>query len=472
MLGISDSVARGFDDVLRGSIWLILSGLVVNLSGLVFWLLSSRFAGASGVGYAASAVSISGLVSTLLNLGLSYAMLREIPVRGSKAFSSGLLIAFLLGLLGSLIVIYTPLSSLYTGFSSYAFLAVVMTILSMVSMVSLNILVAMNMVWEYFLVVLASNISRIAVGIPLILLGYGGLGAAFGMLLASIVASMASLALSVRRLGLAAPGSGDLAEVLRIGVSNYPISLSPALVSGGVVAAGILTRDPEAAGVTYISLMISSAVGLIPSSVASVSIPAMMRGASPELSRLGASLSASLVLPIAVGVGISSRSILGILGSDFSARWEILTILSLASIPYAAIANSMSRMNWERSLARLAIIGVASLATLATLSPILAGLAGVKGIAIAYLASSIAPLPLIRGVDIHGIIKMMAIQAILTIGLSQPPREPLIDAALGVIGSIASIIAAHISRASRIELLGKAIAVAINIVRNRQANRE
>jgi hypothetical protein len=67
---------------------------------------------------------------------------------------------------------------------------------------------------------------------------------------------------------------------------------------------------------------------------------------------------------------------------------------------------------------------------------------------------------------------MMAIQAILTIGLSQPPREPLIDAALGVIGSIPSIIAAHISRASRIELLGRAIAVAINIVRNRQANRE
>ena len=58
MLGISDSVARGFDYVLRGSIWLILSGLVVNLSGLVFWLLSSRFAEASGVGYSASTISI------------------------------------------------------------------------------------------------------------------------------------------------------------------------------------------------------------------------------------------------------------------------------------------------------------------------------------------------------------------------------------------------------------------------------
>ena len=189
-------------------------------------------------------------MSTMLNLGLSYAMLREIPVRGSKAFSSGLLIAILLGLLGSLIVIYTPLSSLYTGFSSYALLAIVMTILSMVS---LNTLVAMGMVREYFLVVLASNIARIAVGIPLILIGYEGLGAAFGMLLAFIVASTASLALSVRRLGLAAPRRGDLAEILRIGASNYPISLSPALVSGGVVAAAILTRDPEAAGVIYIS---------------------------------------------------------------------------------------------------------------------------------------------------------------------------------------------------------------------------
>lgn len=468
---ISDSLPRGFDDVVRGSMWLFLSGVVVNLSGLVFWLVSSRLAGASGVGYAASAVSISGLVSTLLNLGLSYSMLREIPVRGSRAFSSGLLIAILLSLLGSIVALYTPLSNLYPGFSGYVFLAIAMTILSMISLVSLPAMVALNMARAYFLVNLFSQVVRISIGVPLVMLGFGGFGAALGMLSASIVSSTGSLAIVARVLGLSRPCLGDLLEVLRIGVSNYPLTLSSALVSGGVIAAGILTGDPGAAGVTYISLMISQALGLIPSSIASASLPAMMRGASPEIPGFGAYLSASLVLPIAVGIGVSSRSVLSLLGSDFSSHWGVLSILSLSALPYAAVINSLSRMNWERSLARLAIIGIASLAVLALLSPILAGLAGVEGVAIAYLASSIAPLPLLKGVDLGSILKLTAIQLAIVATLSQPPRAEVIDIALGIIGSSISIVASHMLGIAKIETLARALAIAINRARGGKASK-
>jgi VIT1/CCC1 family predicted Fe2+/Mn2+ transporter len=67
---------------------------------VVFWLLSGLLAGSRDVGFAATSVSVAGLLSGFLNLGLGFAMLREVPERGSRGLSAALLIALFSVFLG------------------------------------------------------------------------------------------------------------------------------------------------------------------------------------------------------------------------------------------------------------------------------------------------------------------------------------------------------------------------------------
>jgi hypothetical protein len=150
--------------------------------------------------------------------------------------------------------------------------------------------------------------------------------------------------------------------------------------------------------------MISMALGLIPSSIASASLPIMVRGGSPKIPRLGAYLSALILLPPALCVGISSKSFLALLGRGFPEHWAVLSILSLTAIPGALISNSLSRINRDKDLKRAAI-GASSLAIL---SSALANTWGVEGVAITYLALTLTPTPLLKGIDLGHAPKTMA----------------------------------------------------------------
>jgi len=68
---------------------------------VVFWLFSDLLADSRDVGFAATVVSVAGLLSGFLNLGLSFAALREIPERDSRGLSAALLIALFSSFWGS-----------------------------------------------------------------------------------------------------------------------------------------------------------------------------------------------------------------------------------------------------------------------------------------------------------------------------------------------------------------------------------
>jgi hypothetical protein len=150
--------------------------------------------------------------------------------------------------------------------------------------------------------------------------------------------------------------------------------------------------------------MISMALGLIPSSIASASLPIMVRGGSPKIPRLGGLSKRLDTPPPALCVGISSKSFLALLGRGFPEHWAVLSILSLTAIPGVLISNSLSRINRDKDLKRAAI-GASSLAIL---SSALANTWGVEGLAITYLALTLTPTSLLKGIDLGHTLKTMA----------------------------------------------------------------
>ena len=90
---------------------------------------------------------------------------------------------------------------------------------------------------------------------------------------------------------MSAPRLGDLVEVARVGLSNYPLLLSDQLLlyaSTPLVA--LFSGAPRAVGELYLSLMILLVVTSLPSIMASVGLPVSVRGSDvlDHALRLGA----------------------------------------------------------------------------------------------------------------------------------------------------------------------------------------
>lgn len=131
-------------------------------------------AGAGAVGYATAAFSIAALLASLGNPGLGYAVLREVSLRGPRAYAAALLIAVTLGV--ALSALSSAFAGLYGGFMEFLPLVAAMTVFSLLTAVSLSALVA-SLTPEYvFTANLVSALVRVSAGIALVALGLGATG--------------------------------------------------------------------------------------------------------------------------------------------------------------------------------------------------------------------------------------------------------------------------------------------------------
>lgn len=387
------SLEEAFAEVVRGSFWLVLGNLIVSLGGLVFWLFSGRVAGAEAIGYATGAFSLAMMLSSLGNLGLNYAVLREVPEKGARAYTSALTLALILGaVIASLSILFT---GMYGGIASYIPLIYLLTISILITLVSTHTLIAALRAKHVFTVNTISTTVKILVGLSLALIGMGGYGLLLGILSAQIVALAASTILALAAVGFARPRMEDLVDTLKIGASNYPQILSNQLVvSAGVVLIALLTGSPRDTGVFYVALMIALGIAVIPGSMASISLPVMVKNKNYGIADESLRIGAAIVLPLAVAIGLDSREVLGIINPDFTVGALTLTILTLAIIPQAIVLNGISKLNSEKNLRRVLGVGIVRLATLLILTILLVPNLGILGASIAYLGSAITPIPL------------------------------------------------------------------------------
>lgn len=404
----------GLSEVVRGSFWLISGSIIVNLGALVFWIISGKIAGAEAVGYATTAFSISIMLASLGNLGLDYAVLREVPVKGAKAYFSSLILALALGLTVSLLAIL--FGGVYGGFTQYIPLIICLTVISIITYVSVFALTASLNPKYVFITNIASTMIKLSTVLAFILLGLGGYGIILAILMSQIVGFTLSTFLAVRILGLARPYMEDIKEVLRIGISNYPQMLSTQLiVSAGIVLIALLTSIPENTGTFYIALMIVMALITIPNAMATMSLPVMVKTKNHNLASESLRLGGGFVLPIAVAIAVTSKEFLSLINPEFQSGYMVLTLLTFSIIPYAAILTAISKLNSQKKLWEILLIGIVRLATLILLIIVLTPYFGIFGAALAYLASTLTPIPLVKNViPLYNLAKLLMVQIPLT----------------------------------------------------------
>ena len=382
---------EGLGEVVRGVTWIGLGSMISNLGKFVYWIVVARLVDASEVGYATTAASIAGAASSLASLGLGVAVLRELPVMGARALSSALLAAVLAGCMASIFAL--PFSSTYPGFGPYISVAMAMIVLGILLLVVSNALIAAGLYRQVFISNVLSVATRLVVGICAVLAGFKGLGIAVSFLAAQFVMLLYSMLAVVSRVGLSAPRLGDLVEVARVGLSNYPLLLSDQLLlyaSTPLVA--LFSGAPRAVGELYLSLMILLVVTSLPSIMASVGLPVSVRGSDvlDHALRLGG----AVAIPFSVFMWAAPGLVLGVISGELAGS-RVLAYLSLSTLPLVALRVAALRLTLEKKLRRLLAAGLARLAILVMASALLAPLMEGEGVALAYLLSCLAPLPLV-----------------------------------------------------------------------------
>ena len=397
---MSDSYDRdlGVVETIRGSFWIVLSSVVVNVFGLIFWIFCSKFIQVKYVGYATTAFSLAFMISALVNFGFGYVILREVPIRGSRILSATLTIATIVGLTSCLTL--TPFKSLYVNFDVYVLLAMVIVVVSLINAVLSNTFIALLKAHFYFTISTLIAVSKLVLVILFVsLLNLNGLAIMLAIATSSLLAFTIALTLTYRLIGFSKFSLDDVKCVFKVGLSNYPQVLSTQLLtSTGIILLATLTGNPMYAGIAYIILMATLAVSVIPSSLAIAGLPIMVTNTESieKISNEGFRIGLGIVTPIIIFLGISSNTLLSLLKPEYVIGSFPLTICIL-SVPFI-FSNTLviSRLNAEGKFKEVAYIGLLRLLTLVCLSIVLTKLDPLLGIVISFLISNVVTIPLLK----------------------------------------------------------------------------
>ncbi len=380
-------------EVLGGGAWLALASLTASLIGAVFWFSAGVLVGSTGVGYATTAFSAAGFLAVFSNLGLPVAVMRETPLRGSRALSSALLVGGATSAAAALLGMHL-FSGLFGGaMGEYSALIAILVLLMVEGQLSLTSLIALKAERLYFAVMLVAQLTKLIVGLGLALSGLGAWGLVAGIAAAIVIQLASSLTMALHRMGFKPPRIGDLRRIVGVGVSNYPLIISAGLVTNlSVLLTALSSGSPSSTGVFYISLMIIIALGFIPAGIANAALPRMVGWGDTSLIRDATRLSIGLLAPLAAGLAATPSQILGLLSPQYTVGGELLAALSLAVVPAASLQLAVSKMNAEESFTRLLASGLARLGLLLILIPTLAASMGLTGIGLAYTLATLAGL--------------------------------------------------------------------------------
>ena len=429
--------------VIAGGFWLMLGGFMISLGGLLFWLIVSKLTTTEDVGYATTIFSIASVLSGVLNLGLNMAMLREVSERRSRALSSGLLLALIAGFLS---LIIAPLfGEIYEEFSTYIPFITIMTLMVLMSNVSLSTLIGCIEPFKVFIIQSTAILTRFVVGIVLVIMGLSVLGIVYGIIAQTLIMFLLSLILVIRALGIAIPSYRDFIEILKVGISNYPYTLSTQIVTTlSVTLLAVVLGNPSITGAFYIAMMITLALNSISMSLLRMGLPISISSGDKSVIQEGMRFGLGISTPIVILLAIASRTILSLINPELSIGSLALTILCLSIVPSITVSTAITKLNSEKNLRMLIVVGLFRLITLFILMFLLSAIWSISGAAIAYLiANLIALFPALRALN-EDVTRLFTKIYLIHIALILPSTilsvQGLIPGALASIISILTII--------------------------------
>jgi len=340
-------------DLIKGSFYVSLSNIIFNLGNFLFWIIFGKLLKVYEIGYATASFSIAYTLSSLANLGLTYAILRELQLRKEVLMNTlilGILISTIIGF-GSFFF-----KDIFPSFKSFTTLSFLLTILSLTSTILTNSLIAILKFREYFLINLILIISKIAFGLILIPLS------SYGIILAIVISTFITIPISLYYLKeYLTPkiNLSEIKEILKIGISNYPLSISSPffLISLSTILTATLTSNPEITGLLYFAFMFLLVITIIPNAFNTVSLPLAVKSdkeITKEAIRIGMGFSLPLIM-LAIAYG---NFFLWLINTEMVKAYQTFLILSISTVSESFIQNAISRLNAEKRLRDLILLGI------------------------------------------------------------------------------------------------------------------
>jgi O-antigen/teichoic acid export membrane protein len=342
---------------------LFLDQLLVALGGWFYWLAIVSKISSSEVGQVTAIYSLVALISTLLQLGLEYPLLKRSSTQRSQILATVLVVEIALTLAVLPIVPYiitNVFQESSQGLFKFNWLAVGILISSSLGFVSRFALLGTSDVKSILIIDIIGTGIKFVVGYTLVFMGFGAFGLLLSFLLQNLVISGATLVVARRSKFGFRPGNLKYTrEIIRDGLINTPSKFSRMLIlSLSVVLLASFGVKSSEIGIFYVALMISIvATGGLALSMAYMVVPASAKyrtDLSSSSTRIGVTLSAPMIAALVT----SPKFILSIIGTQYIPAETILLVLSISILPFAITINAISKFNNLGKSRKLVSVGV------------------------------------------------------------------------------------------------------------------
>ena len=391
--------------IVRGGVWLYLSSIVNNVSGLLYWLVILAVGGSEVLGYTSATIGLSALVAGIASLGIPLGLQRFIGKSLGENNLAKVREYFWTSLTFMLTIYFAASLILFTiGLAGFSFgnflpemflLAALLTLLSPLTAI-MNSLFTSHIRTEYLLLgTILGNIGKFALGVALVLAGLGWIGATLGYAVIPISMLIVGLAFIGKHVGFAfAFKKKCLADVLKAGLAGW---LPGIIVLAGQwlsVLAVFGFSGASATGHFYIAFALANAVLLISTSLSSLLLPALsgMADGRKRATWKAFKIGFSAMIPVAAVLLAYPKIPAYILGEEYGDIALPLQILVLAIVPVALTASVNSLTYAYGKYREVLGIGLAQNIPRIILYPTLTPIAGAPGASAAFLVGSITGL--------------------------------------------------------------------------------
>ena len=390
----------GMTSIIRGSAWLYFGSVISNLAGFFYWMIISAVGGVEVVGLTSTTYSLAGLVTGILSLGGEIGVRRFLGVCIGKRDREGVvnyfwstvlfriatftpvgLVMVILGLLG------VSIGSLTADMLFYAGIIVVLN----TTLVFDELLISHLNTRPIFIGALIGNAVRLPLGVCLVLVGWGWIGAVIGIITMTPVAFAIKLLPSLKLVGFKLRFKiSAVKDVLKAGLASWLPSVMTLLGA----QLGVLTlfgvRGALETGLYYVAFAIVSVVVMISQSILGLIMPVLSGLENGRKRTCQRAIKISLVLstPLAFALFAYPETPLKMLGEEYVEASCMLMLLTL-TIPALTISSGVTSLLYAYgAYTTILVKGLVGNLTRIVFYAVLSQIAGGAGIALGYTLGS------------------------------------------------------------------------------------
>jgi O-antigen/teichoic acid export membrane protein len=386
--------------VIQSGVWLYLSIIVGSISWFIYWIAISRIAGSTILGLTSATIGLAIIINWIISLGLNYGIQHHLGYcighRDMDCFNKFfwtttlfLLLVYIVsgsilviyGLMGYSFLNYTPQMLVYTGILVILFFSTYMNS-CLVSILRTDLL---------FYATLIGNVLRIGIGVWLVYIGWGFVGAVIGYMFTPALIIVVAFTHVIKAYGFKPVyENAYLLKTIRAGIVSWvPIMLLQTGQWAGVLTV-YGTSGAAETGQYYLAQTIMLFIVGLGSSITALLLPVlsgMDKDRGVVASRV-ARISMALVSPIAIYTIFYSNTLLAWFGREYMGSAIILSIL-LTSFPPIILYQVANSLAYSRKLYnQVLMLGLAQNIPRLILYVVLTPLYGGLGAAYSYVTGA------------------------------------------------------------------------------------